>query len=116
LIAGSNFTYLIAGTLLRLPYSCQGVSLLDSGNLLRLSIKSSASGELAHFLDGRELTGAALPIKPPDSGESVHLLDGGELADGTGGEVAGQDVEPRGDAVGQAVLTLHAGDYSTVVS
>jgi hypothetical protein len=45
-----------------------------------------------------------------DSGESFHLLDSGELADGTGGEVVGEDVEPRGDAVGQAVLTLHAGE------
>ncbi len=72
-----------------------------AGNLQRLTIKSSASGELVPLLD---------------SGESFHLLDSGELADGTCGEVVGEDVEPRGDAVGQAVLTLHAADYSTVVA
>ncbi len=55
-----------------------------------------ASGELVPLLD---------------SGELVHLLDSGELADWTRGEVVGQDVEPRGDAVWQAVLTLHAADY-----
>ncbi len=55
-------------------------------------------------------------MRVSDSGELAHLLDGGELADRTGGEVVGQNVKPGGDAVGQAVLTLHAGDFNTVVS
>ena len=41
------------------------------------------------------------------SRDPQHLLDGGELAEWAGGQVRGQDVEPRGNAEGQAVLALN---------